>query len=246
MPSHFLVPNTLLRSLHKHRTGIYATIIFHLCVLAALMGLKVNALSHQIASEIAINFDNEKEEQERRREEARSIQNELAQEIRSQIAAEQSEAARLRNAAVNEETPSDNRDKVLAENEELQRRIASTYRMMREQNADGGASTAAKETAGGKAYAGPSVLSYFVKGRKAAYLPVPVYKCEAGGRVVVIISVAETGRVADAQIDRQASAADECLRQSALDAARRSRFNVEAGAAQQGSITYQFISQYNQ
>jgi hypothetical protein len=238
----------LLRILRKYKVGIYVTVIFHLCFIIALMGLKISTLSERIPSTIEIDFDNEKEEQQRKREETRSIERELAEEayrLRRELAAEMA-SERLRNAAVNQETPKDNtKDNVLEENEAVQRRIANTYRMMRRQQSsdDAALPSVAKENTAAKAYTGPSVLSYFVKGRKAAYLPVPVYKCEAGGRVVVIITVTETGSVVDAQVDKRESSADECLLLSATEAAMRSKFNVMAGSRQQGSITYQFISQ---
>ena len=38
----------------------------------------------------------------------------------------------------------------------------------------------------------PTVISHYLEGRKARYLPVPSYKCELGGRVVVDIEVLDT------------------------------------------------------
>jgi TonB family protein len=207
------------------------------------MEVKIYAVKQNIMTEIMIdmNNDDDDDEKERQREEIRSIQQELSREIRSQIAVQQHE--HLQNVAVNEEIPKDKKDNVLEENEELQRRIAATYQMMHEQNGDVAMPDNKTNKQGGKQYTGPSVLSYFVKGRKAAYLPVPVYKCEMGGRVTIFIMVTENGNVIDAQIDKEKSTADNCLWQSAVDAALRSKFNVMMGMKQQGSITYQFVSQ---
>jgi TonB family protein len=232
----------MFSAIHRHRRGIYATIIFHLCLLTALMGIKINAVQQQTPSAIEIDFEDTQEELLRQKAQQLEIQRELAQELYNHAAA-QSEY--LRNAIVNEESPKENRDKVFDENDELQRRIEATYQMMR-QSSDDAALPSPSKSADAKPYAGPSVLSYLVQGRQAAYLPVPAYKCEAGGRVVVAIVVSENGDVLEAQVHTSESAVDECLRMAARDAALRSKFNVAAGMRQSGSITYQFIPQYRQ
>lgn len=97
----------------------------------------------------------------------------------------------------------------------------------------------------GEAYSGPSVVSYSLKGRKARRLPVPAYKCEAGGPVVVDIVVNGEGRVVLASVDAANSSSDACLRDAALQAARGSVFNAVGARAPQvaGSITYMFVAQ---
>lgn len=101
------------------------------------------------------------------------------------------------------------------------------------------------QAAEGKLYAGPSVVSYSLKGRKARRLPVPAYKCEMGGPVVVDIVVNGEGLVVLASIDAANSSGDACLRGAALQAAQRSVFNAVGGGAAQvvGSITYMFVAQ---
>jgi hypothetical protein len=242
------------RELYKYKAGIYTTLIFHLCVVIVLLELKIRTVSHQIPAEIEIVFDDEKEQlrqqQEQREQEEKNIQAELAREIRQQLADERANAMRLRNVAVNEESPTDNKDDVLAENAELQKRIAATYRMMREQNNSENAvlpSKAPKKAGkkGEKSYTGPSVLSYRVPGRKAYYLPVPVYKCEAGGKITVAIVVAQTGDVLSAQIDKtHSTTTDNCLWETAVDAALRSKFDAGTTTSRQpGYIIYQFVAQ---
>lgn len=97
----------------------------------------------------------------------------------------------------------------------------------------------------GREYVGPSVVSYSLAGRRARSLPVPAYKCEQGGVVVVDIEVNGAGRVVRAEVDAVNSSSDECLCATALAAARGSVFNaVGAGAGRaKGSITYQFVAQ---
>ncbi len=94
-------------------------------------------------------------------------------------------------------------------------------------------------------YKGPTVISYFLKDRKALRLPVPAYKCEGGGQVVVDIEVLTDGTVGKASIDTQNSVIDDCMNQAAINAAKASLFTVAASAPsrQKGSITYLFVPQ---
>ena len=96
-----------------------------------------------------------------------------------------------------------------------------------------------------QAYSGPSVLSWYLEGRKATKLPVPAYRGYGGGEVTVIITVNTQGTVTDAKIDDSASSKDGSLREYAIRAARTSKFNISpsAPAHQMGTITYLFIAQ---
>lgn len=78
--------------------------------------------------------------------------------------------------------------------------------------------------------------------RTSRHLHVPAYKCEGGGEVVVEITVNRAGDVTNARV---VEGGDDCMRESALGSARRSRFNIDdsAPARQQGTITYIFIPQ---
>lgn len=78
--------------------------------------------------------------------------------------------------------------------------------------------------------------------RTSRHLVVPAYQCEGGGEVVVEVIVNCNGRVASADV---LSGGDECMRETALRAARRSRFNIDnnAPSRHKGTITYMFIPQ---
>ncbi|MEI3153768.1 MAG: energy transducer TonB [Odoribacter sp.] len=88
-------------------------------------------------------------------------------------------------------------------------------------------------------------MSYNLKDRYARFLPIPVFKCEYGGRVVVEITVNPRGIVQKAVVLESQSQADDCLWRVAVDAAERSRFNEKpnAPAQQKGTITYNFVKQ---
>ncbi|MDR0765679.1 MAG: energy transducer TonB [Odoribacteraceae bacterium] len=95
------------------------------------------------------------------------------------------------------------------------------------------------------ARAGGSSVTYRLAGRHKITLPVPVFRCEFGGTVVVSISVDPRGTVVRARVVDAASKDDPCLRETALDAATRARFNglESAPARQEGTITYHFVRQ---
>jgi TonB family protein len=83
--------------------------------------------------------------------------------------------------------------------------------------------------------------------RSSSVLFVPAYLCEAGGKVVVAVTVNQNGDVTEANVVKQASSSDYCMTSTALDAAYRSRFNVDgrAPARHAGTITYMFVPQFN-
>ncbi len=70
----------------------------------------------------------------------------------------------------------------------------------------------------------------------------PAYKCESGGDVEVSVTVNRNGEVIAASI---VYGGDECMRSTALKAARESLFDINpsAPARQTGTITYVFIPQ---
>jgi hypothetical protein len=95
-------------------------------------------------------------------------------------------------------------------------------------------------------FKGPTRIYYDLFGRNHLYLPVPIYKCEGSGKVVLTIEVDQNGVVQKAQIvERESTASDPCLIETAVNTALISRFNPDASAPkiQIGSLTYQFVAQ---
>lgn len=78
--------------------------------------------------------------------------------------------------------------------------------------------------------------------RYSRHLVKPAYRCEGGGEVIVSAIVNQRGEVTSAWVE---SGGDECMRQTAVESARNSRFDINrnAPAKQQGTITYIFIPQ---
>ena len=78
--------------------------------------------------------------------------------------------------------------------------------------------------------------------RYSRHLVKPAYRCEGGGEVVVSVVVNPRGEVVSAVVMR---GGDDCMRQTAIESARNSTFDINsaAPAKQQGTITYMFIPQ---
>ncbi|MGM0463365.1 MAG: energy transducer TonB family protein [Bacteroidota bacterium] len=95
-------------------------------------------------------------------------------------------------------------------------------------------------------YEGPTRVYYNLAGRHHLTLPIPIYKCENSGIVVIDISVAPGGEIRSFSYNEtESSTNDECLYEAAVNAVRRTRFNPDPSAPgrQNGSITYQFVAQ---
>jgi hypothetical protein len=117
----------------------------------------------------------------------------------------------------------------------------------------------AKDTTGQKAAAKPNKsqqmaanfkgatrIYYDLMGRNHLYLPIPIYKCQGSGKVVLSIEVDQNGVVQKAQIaERESTATDPCLVETAINTALSSRFNPDANSPriQIGMLTYQFVAQ---
>jgi hypothetical protein len=96
------------------------------------------------------------------------------------------------------------------------------------------------------AYSGPTRIYYSLEGRIHISLPLPIYKCEGSGKVVLDIIVNPRGYVISATVkDDESTSDDFCLHEMAKDAASRSRFNLDPSAPnrQQGTLTYHFVAQ---
>ncbi len=95
-------------------------------------------------------------------------------------------------------------------------------------------------------FRGPTRIYYELTGRNHIYLPIPIYKCEGSGKVVLVIEVNQRGYVEHATLAQaESTATDECLVETAIGTALRSRFesNLDAPKIQKGLLTYIFVAQ---
>jgi hypothetical protein len=95
-------------------------------------------------------------------------------------------------------------------------------------------------------YKGPTRIYYDLMGRNHTYLPIPIYKCQGSGVVVLSIEVNQQGIVESAKIiENESTVTDDCLVETAVNTALISRFNpdINTPRLQRGTLTYQFVAQ---
>lgn len=88
------------------------------------------------------------------------------------------------------------------------------------------------------------LVSYSLPDGRTSYLHTPAYQCEGGGEVTVAITVNRNGKVTAASL-KETTTSSNCINETAVTAARNSRFNGRRLAAerQSGTITYIFVPQ---
>ena len=250
----YAIRDSLLDWLKEHRHGVMGTVIFHLVLAIFLVCVGISRLDSQQRMEIEIDMPEPEIVQQKQEEQKKKEQ------ILQQSADEEVNEM-LRSLAVNEDAVKKNaetqpHERVEEYIEQIQEEIDSDYggryranknkhykedsirvqRDKKERMLDSLQSTV---------YVGKSSVSYNIKGRYKTYLPIPVYKCEFGGKIVVAVVVNRQGRVIKTEVVDAESNKDDSLREVAVDAALKSEFNVDEKAPerQTGTITYNFVKQ---
>ena len=250
----YAIRDSLLDWLKEHRHGVMGTVIFHLVLAIFLVCVGISRLDSQQRMEIEIDMPEPEIVQQKQEEQKKKEQ------ILQQSADEEVNEM-LRSLAVNEDAVKKNaetqpHERVEEYIEQIQEEIDSDYggryranknkhykedsirvqRDKKERMLDSLQSTV---------YVGKSSVSYNIKGRYKTYLPIPVYKCEFGGKIVVAVVVNRQGRVIKAEVVDAESNKDDSLREVAVDAALKSESNVDEKAPerQTGTITYNFVKQ---
>lgn len=231
--------------------GLLITVSIHLAVIIVLLVAVVNPHMQKQLNRIEIDFsEQEKLEQlEKQLAKSKAINEKLEQMLKD-AGVESPSESNLKNVRVDASLKDDrgtDAEKLYADAERIQKEYEQN--MAFDENS---IELPSRETQKEQepepevdSYTGPSVLSYSLEGRKGSYLPIPAYKCIGAGEVTVIVTVDPNGNVVNAKIQDNISAADECLRQYALKAARGSRFSkkTDAPSRQIGNIVYQFLAQ---
>ena len=233
----------------EKKTGFYATVVFHLVVLIIFLLTAIHGVVSEETS-FVLDFSKLEEMEQIAKQEERKAQ--ASKELDDLLSGKMT-ASQYRNVAVDRnQTLKDDRFKnpnqVYDEARELQKKLdASRAAALREQGNDDDGVAAGENLPQNNAsqYNGPSVISYSLDGRKAISLPVPAYKCQGGGDVSVRITVNKKGYVTADTVISNVSSSDECIINSAVDAAKRSRFRASSTAPdkQIGEIVYRFIAQ---
>ena len=230
-----------------NNAGLYLTIAVHLVVLIVLLSTRIG---FEIREENAFVLDFTREEELEKQEKEEQFKEEISKELDDIIAGRTPVRnvvvdAGSRNRALRDDRFK-NPNQVYDEAKELQAKLDAAKRdAEREQGSDNVSAKQNEVKKEAQPYRGPSVISYTLEGRKAVSLPIPVYKCVAGGDVSVAISVNRKGYVVAASVIDNASASDNCLREYAIKAAKSSRFTASSSASekQTGEIVYRFVAQ---
>lgn len=243
--------NSIINGWNVHRVGILSTIIVHLLILILFLIFKIETKKLHYGSTIEMEFEQEKIIEEEVVEKTvllpkDAINPEFESEAIRNFAVDASD--KDLNAGLSDEKNID-ANELYNEANRLKEQMQSNKQLYEEAqklpeglipNIPEKNIPEEKKTQ----YKGPTVASYYLEGRKAYKLPIPSYKCQLGGQVVVNIVVTTDGRVVDAEIDRANSVTDDCINEAAIDAARRSLFSPsQNNAKQKGSITYLFVRQ---
>jgi hypothetical protein len=95
-------------------------------------------------------------------------------------------------------------------------------------------------------YKGPTRIYYDLAGRTHTYLPIPIYKCQGEGKVVMSIIVNQKGVVEKVVVlENESTTSDPCLVETAVSTALISRFNpsINSPKLQTGTLSYHFVAQ---
>lgn len=232
-----------------HRMGLCVTLIAYLVLMIVFVSSKiaVGRKPHEQGMYVDLQTlaelereRNRLEEEVRRRQENDPID---WSSIRNQTSNENALDEQLRddrgtNTAELNEAAAEAAERMRANREAYEQGLAEE-RAIRERQGKGGDQEARDRKVKGRVTVSFSLTDPV---RHSRHLVVPAYLCEGGGEVIVAITVDRTGKVTGARVEE---GGDECMRSTALRAARSSRFNIDesAPAKQSGTITYLFIPQ---
>lgn len=250
----YVAKRVCLRWLDEHRHGVMGTVIFHLVLAICLVSMGISRLENHVEMEIELDMpepeivQQQQEEMKKKEEIARqAADEEVSRMLRSMAVNEdvvkRSEAAEPHERIeeyineIQEELRGDYGDRYKAEKNKHFKEDSVQFKKDQQQRM--------LDSLQSTVYVGKSSVSYHIKGRYKTYLPIPVYKCEFGGKVVVAVVVNPRGRVVKAEVMDKDSDTDSNLREVAVEAALRSEFNADAKAPerQTGTITYNFVEQ---
>ncbi len=232
---------------YRHRVGLCVTVIVYL--LAAIIFMSAKIVIHTKPHTQGMYIDlNELAELE-------AIRDQLQAEVESK---QNFDWASVRNLTSNEnasnERVQDDRGTNMSELNDSAQDIQKQMESNRQEWEQGLAQAQALRTRQGdegtdnktedRRVEGNVTVSYSLNNplRHARNLIIPAYRCKGGGEVVVSITVNNLGEVTSAKVLR---GGDDCMKESALNAAKASRFDSNSSAPSRhiGEISYIFIPQ---
>lgn len=137
----------------------------------------------------------------------------------------------------------DEASEFLSSDSEYATRIKELAKKRREKQELLGEKEASKEIMTNNLAKRNTSISYSLVDRQHTNLPIPIYTCIEGGKVVINIKVDPQGKVIEADVNKSSSSTlNGCLVDNAIQYALKSRFNPGTPTIQVGTITYLFQS----
>lgn len=247
----------MLDFIERHKEGILGTIIIHLVLATIVLIMKINTIQNRETA-LNVNLLTEEEVKELLDPEEKKEDQVRQKEI---FTPAEREYLGMRNIGTNEadQKASDRIDQMVNDikNELNIKDPSPADRQQTPQQAPSENAipdktikedkTITRSSTGVRTfYKGPTTVSYYLDGRYHENLPIPVYKCQGNGKVVLKIDVNQQGYVVNFEIDRaQSNIPDACILETAERAAKTTRFNIvtTGPAIQKGTLTYIFIAQ---
>jgi hypothetical protein len=248
-------PFSLSRFIRKNIRGILATLMFHMFLVIVFLLLKIQGFKQNIDLDITLDYSQSVEEQ------AQIPKYELTPAEQAYLEKLIAQAGNTSNRASN---TSEKLDKEIAtenfveeylkqldeaRSEDWRKQQEEINKQLQQPDYVPPAFDENKEVEMDD-YSGPSNVNYeFLEApfnRYKVYLPVPVYKCQGEGTVIVNIIVDQTGEVisAESRLSQEYSDKD-CLLEVARNYALKTRFegNIYAPKNHKARIIYNFIPQ---
>lgn len=225
-------------------TGILGTVLIHLVFLIIFLIVQLNVINTKKEEQVIVEFD---EEVYKAIQEAMNENKNLQSDVQSLSQKE------YKNIAVN--TANNLKDEISTDKyiNDLKNELGikdpiQNQEILSDDGAGGEETNQLNEKPvvkeKDKPYKGPSILNYYLEKREKKYMPVPAFQCRGAGIITIGIVVNPKGEVISAIVESTTSS-EECISETALNAAKSSRFNIDLGAEpkQKGTITYQYMAQ---
>lgn len=242
---------------YRNKIGVSAIVVVFIALFFVMVSVRFEISTIDIINGYIIEVPQEKiveqesPEEIEERERAEKIERELYEDVKNR----RSDESSTLDAGLKDDRGT-NSNELYKEAEALQERLSQNRNSYQRGLADDAAlseSASQRQSSSGeneqveqdKKVKGKVTVSYDLGGRRATYLPVPAYKCENGGEVVVEVEVNNNGDVVEAKVKKTTARNDLCLNDTAVSFAKQSRFDIGANwpKKHKGTITYLFLNQ---
>jgi len=235
----------LKKYLTNKNVALLGTITFHVVLFAIFTHVHMRVAKPEHNMDLVINFIDSKEvetiEEEEEIIEKTDLLKEFSEPVTNQASSRSNEKSveDFRSSMKSLEGARQDEDTDLFSDKAKQRKIQNTKTKQVDKTDGKGEAERKAENA----FTGRSTINFYLKNRYNNKLPNPIYTCLSGGFVYINIKVNQQGKVVSANYNKSKSnTTNECLIETAIKYAKRSKFNTDFDAkdSQKGYITYDF------